>query len=1130
LNYINIQGLTKQKMAEIEMLMDQDQNNKIFILAETHLKSDRIHVSDNKDKIIEMREVSELRGGGLMAIYKRDEDLMVNQITSENSDILKFEIKISNNTFKVLAVYFAVRTSPQSTERNRRLLRELETEVENSNLPVLIIGDFNGHINEIGHQREDENGRIVKKLINEQCFVLLNIDDKCIGKITWQRGESISTIDYALANVDMYSMIHNMEIDEEGEKLDISDHKLITVKLNIENQNKKAKWKWIERNYLSTNPNHLELFRESVDRKLDIVKPCNMTDVGNLIQSTANETLVRTYRKRVNYGKEETQMEKPWFTEEIRNEIKYRKNLNREKRNEKDPTAALEKKLKYDEQKEKVQKIVKEEIRKYEEKIAKEIKEDKSRKQVWKCIHKLQGKEIKREELKLYDDSGVILNPEKERETLKSVWSSIYKKSENTVTKAWNRDIKGEYERRNNEEDPNTLEGRNVVLRLDNDYKIVREETVISMNRETREHLDMAFKLEITPKPMRKIEVKQDDVIKQLKKLKTGKSPGPDGLKVELYKELSKSQKFMSNMVESINRQLEEETIPNDWKKSKTVMLKKKKKPTARDLRPIALTNIDYKIFMSILKEEIEKHIMRIGMEKENQAGFSRGRRIEDNLFILRYCVEESLKMKSKLYVAAIDFSKAFDSVNREKMIEVLKKYKIESRIIQQISRVYDGDSTEVYLRDGMHERIDIHSGIRQGCTVSALLFKLVTYEIMDEVDECVRGFSNETIKLTSLFFADDALLLASTEGELKRSLRIMIEKSKYYGLELNKQKSNIVIFNEQLEEKEEIDGIKVVKEIKYLGVSITNSRKIFDTHKKYMTEKALKLSNVTAVVVERSVCRLMIGKTYWKCVALPSFMSATGVMSWKQKEIDELQVIENGALRKILCGRSYTPICALRGEVGSSLMETRIIKNRLKYDHYLRHGGNKMLEIIREDMENKKHSWIRETKKYGEKVEIGKDRRCNEKMIDHIDRKCREYDTSEWRKEVETKTSLYIYKEWKRNVGEVAYCEGNYESRLWLEARTNTLTLRDRKRFVGESVECIICGYEREDLMHFILDCPSLMEERQKIVELQRPHEEDARRIVGRFLFEEHDVERKMKGLKKMYCLRNEKESTANV
>ena len=63
-----------------------------------------------------------------------------------------------------------------------------------------------------------------------------------------------------------------------------------------------------------------------------------------------------------------------------------------------------------------------------------------------------------------------------------------------------------------------------------------------------------------------------------------------------------------------------------------------KKKPTKRDLRPIALTNATYKISMGILKTKVEYHIRQTQQESEVQAGFTKNRRLADNLNVLDYC------------------------------------------------------------------------------------------------------------------------------------------------------------------------------------------------------------------------------------------------------------------------------------------------------------------------------------------------------------------------------------------------------------------------------------------------------------------------------------------------------------
>ena len=78
-------------------------------------------------------------------------------------------------------------------------------------------------------------------------------------------------------------------------------------------------------------------------------------------------------------------------------------------------------------------------------------------------------------------------------------------------------------------------------------------------------------------------------------------------------------------------------------------MLPKVNKPQARQLRPIALTDVSYKIFMTLIKNTIEKHIKDNDLGKETQSGFTEGGRTENNMFILKYCIEKSKEMKKEV-------------------------------------------------------------------------------------------------------------------------------------------------------------------------------------------------------------------------------------------------------------------------------------------------------------------------------------------------------------------------------------------------------------------------------------------------------------------------------------------------
>ena len=291
-----------------------------------------------------------------------------------------------------------------------------------------------------------------------------------------------------------------------------------------------------------------------------------------------------------------------------------------------------------------------------------------------------------------------------------------------------------------------------------------------------------------------KIDVKK--VERCLKRLKPRKSAGPNKSKPDLYKVMLGSQICLTTLVKCFERELEIKEKPKGWKKSRTKMVEKKRRPMAKDLRPIALTDVSYKIFMSMVKEDIDDHLILNEEDNECQAGFTEGGRIEDNILVLQYCVEESFRERKTLIVTSIDFRKAFDSVKRSALIEVMKEYRIHPKVIDAVADIYTGDKTNIDLGEGLEQEIEVTSGIRQGCTGSTTLFKLVTLLIIKKIEEEGRGFVNRQFKIGTLFFADDALVLAESIEEAKHNIKLLIETGKKCGLEINKEKSNILIYN----------------------------------------------------------------------------------------------------------------------------------------------------------------------------------------------------------------------------------------------------------------------------------------------------------------------------------------------
>ena len=113
---------------------------------------------------------------------------------------------------------------------------------------------------------------------------------------------------------------------------------------------------------------------------------------------------------------------------------------------------------------------------------------------------------------------------------------------------------------------------------------------------------------------------------------------------------------------------------------------------------------------------KIDQHILETNEQIETQAGFTTGGQIEDNLFVLQYCIEKSYRMKKELIVTCIDYSKAFDSIKRDNTMEALMHYRVHPKIIDTIAKIYQNNFTEIQIGE-LRKNINITSGTRQECT-----------------------------------------------------------------------------------------------------------------------------------------------------------------------------------------------------------------------------------------------------------------------------------------------------------------------------------------------------------------------------------------------------------------------------
>ena len=140
-----------------------------------------------------------------------------------------------------------------------------------------------------------------------------------------------------------------------------------------------------------------------------------------------------------------------------------------------------------------------------------------------------------------------------------------------------------------------------------------------------------------------------------------------------------------------------------------------------------------------------------------------------------------------------------------------------------------------------------------------------VKYLIIEKMYTCLNGINRNICKIVALFFADDGMILMQTLQEAKESIQILSNFAKVCGLSINKNKSNIIIFNSN-NQPEYIEDIPTTTSVTYFGVNIHNKK----TGTSYREQRQQKeYSSMIPAIISMSCNMILIGITYWKSAAL---------------------------------------------------------------------------------------------------------------------------------------------------------------------------------------------------------------------------------------------------------------------
>jgi hypothetical protein len=372
---------------------------------------------------------------------------------------------------------------------------------------------------------------------------------------------------------------------------------------------------------------------------------------------------------------------------------------------------------------------------------------------------------------------------------------------------------------------------------------------VLFNNKLLTYHDDKILKLEIDEhlknnNTLEKLVVNEEALIKIINNLHNNKANGRTGLNNSILKlsiknydqatKIFKTNHRMLNIIKTMFQYIFDHKIfPSDFNTSEMYALVKDNNKSSSDpgnIRPISVSDTLTNIFEKLVLELINLRCPNI----RKQFGFSKNASCSHAVMVLKETMNFCKLKRKKLFITAIDASKAFDKVNRSLLWLILFK-KIGTSLTVLLMNYYNASKAYVINKNEQSGTFKTTIGVKQGGPLSPRLFSIYIEDIEKLIDDTGIGIKIHEIVINILLYADDIVLISETKRDMQRLIDITENFGKIREIKFNPDKTNFLsvnghckIKNKKYENdlallKMDNNIIDEVVELKYLGSYINN-------------------------------------------------------------------------------------------------------------------------------------------------------------------------------------------------------------------------------------------------------------------------------------------------------------------
>ena len=407
------------------------------------------------------------------------------------------------------------------------------------------------------------------------------------------------------------------------------------------------------------------------------------------------------------------------------------------------------------------------------------------------------------------------------------------------------------------------------------------------------------------------------------KQMKPGKQAGPDGNSPGAFHLLPAEWiMFLTTLLSLV---FTSSSYPVAWSKAKLSMLfKKGNSLLTGNYRGISVIDSICKLYDYI----INNRLMAWYTPQREQAGGQKERSCIEHIFTLRLWINFCKRKRKKLFIAFIDFSKAYDRVPRGKLFSLLMGLGCGAVMLLALMSMYS--VTSCILGTVV---ITCTIGVKQGSPTSVFLF-IIYVDVLIKMVKSRSPPDGFLSWLHLLMLMDDTIIFATSRKKLVKKLEILNEYCSEYGMLVNETKTEFMVVNGSVDDRKDIVmsdlTVKHCTSYVYLGVIVTEDGSATSAIKAHVADKK-KHFNRLLVFLSRNYDAPFHVKLK---VFDAAFSSAIlyGCESWIGQSLGPVEMMYMSAVRRLLNVRKSTPKITCLLEAGIPSLEALVKQKQSKF------------------------------------------------------------------------------------------------------------------------------------------------------------------------------------------------------